>query len=190
MNLRIVSGTIKGRFLSIPDRIVKFRPTKERVRESLAEIIKDALPGSFVADFCAGSGAFGIECASRGANEVHFVERDFLLCRTISAHLETFGIHQKCKVFARDIRQFIKKPLFAYDIIFYDPPYEDETLAGLAETMLAFLSKKGILLYEYSAQRQKQRQALEFTNADRYIFTTRTYGDTAVDLIYKKKKQE
>jgi 16S rRNA (guanine966-N2)-methyltransferase len=186
MKLRIISGSLKGRILSLPDKIAGFRPTKDRVRQSLAEIIKENIPGASVADLCAGSGAFGFECASRGARCIHFVERTAAICRNISTHLEAFGIAPLCKVFVQDVRQFIMRPPCDYDIVFFDPPYDDEALAGLVPSMLSLLSEKGIFVYEYSVQRRRQRQVLEFPKADSYIFTTRIYGETAVDIMYKK----
>jgi len=181
MKLRIISGNLKSRRISLPDRQVTLRPTKDRVRQSLAEIVKDLIPGAFAADFCAGSGAFGIELLSRGAAAAHFVERDRLLARSISVCAGSLGIAEKCRVFEQDIRVFIRDCSFSYDIIFYDPPYENEELAALAPEMASLLSKNGILLYEYSAQRKNA-----FPELDRSIVETRTYGDTAVAIITLK----
>jgi 16S rRNA (guanine966-N2)-methyltransferase len=179
MNLRIIAGDLKGRRISLPEKSVTFRPTKDRVRQSLAETIKERVPGAFAADFCAGSGAFGIELISRGAAAMHFIERDRVLARRIADGIGSLGIAERCRVFEQDIRVFIRQCTFSYDIIFYDPPYEDGALAALVPAMFSLLSKNGIVLYEYSAKRKR----LHFSEVNGIDVETRIYGDTAVAIF-------
>ena len=183
MNLRIISGALRGRRIFLPEKQVTFRPTKDRVRQSLAETIKEQIPGAVAADFCAGSGAFGIELASRGAAKVHFVERDRLLARSLSASIDSFGIGAQCSMFNKDIVTFVRQCTFSYDIIFFDPPYENEELAALIPAMISLLSNDGILLYEYSPRLKKSRQPFEFADSKNVLVETKAYGDTAVDIF-------
>jgi 16S rRNA (guanine966-N2)-methyltransferase len=183
MNLRIISGALRGRRISLPEKQVTFRPTKDRVRQSIAETIKEQIPGAAAADFCAGSGAFGIECASRGAATVHFVERDRMLARSLSASIDSLGILSQCSVFNIDIVSFVRQCSFLYDIIFFDPPYENEELAALVAEIIPLLSRGGILLYEYSPRLKKSRPPFEFPDAKNVIVETKAYGDTAVDIF-------
>ena len=148
MKLRIISGGLKGRFITLPDKKVRFRPTQERVRQALAESLKEKIPEAIMADLCAGSGAFGFECLSRGAREAHFVERDRISAQNISDCIERFGLGRRAGVFVRDVRQYIMTCTTIYDIIFYDPPYGDETLAGLLPDILKLLSSGGTLVHE------------------------------------------
>jgi 16S rRNA (guanine966-N2)-methyltransferase len=185
MDLRIISGDLKGRRIALPERQVTFRPTKDRVRQSVAEIIKEKIPGSRCADFCAGSGAFGVEMASRRASSVHFVERDRLLCRSISKHIEAFGIAGRCRVFEQDVTVFVRRRQYSYDIIFFDPPYENEALAALTPEILHLLSKDGLLLYERSTRRTKSAQEATPPPPDGFSVDTKIYGDTAVDIFRK-----
>ena len=183
MKLRIISGDLKGRRISLPDRQVTFRPTKDRVRQSLFDIVSDIIPGAFAADFCAGSGVFGIELISRGAAKMHFVECDRLLSQRISVCIGSFGIAEKCRVFEQDIRVFIRHCSFSYDIIFYDPPYQNEALADLVPAMVSLLSRNGILLYEYPGRWKNRPRTTAYPESDRMVVETRTYGDTAVDIF-------
>ena len=184
MKLRIISGDLKGRRISLPNRRVTFRPTQDRVRQSISDAIRDKIPGACAADVCAGSGAFGIELASRGAAEIHFVECDRLLAKSISMCVESLGIAEKCRVFTQDVRVFIRNCSFSYDIIYYDPPYENEALAACAWAMVSLLSKNGMVLYEYPARRKKQPVNASFKSDD-IVVETRTYGETAVDILRK-----
>jgi 16S rRNA (guanine966-N2)-methyltransferase len=185
MNLRIISGDLKSRRISIPEKQVRFRPTTDRVRESLAEMIKGRIPGCRGADFCAGSGAFGMELASRGATLVHFVERDRLLCRGIQAHVTLFGIAEKCRVFEQDIEAFIRRCTYSYDIVFFDPPYDSESLAGLTPKLFSLLSENGVLLYEYAARRKSDGSSAPFPLPAGFIAQIKIYGDTAVAVCSK-----
>ena len=182
MNLRIISGDYKGRRISLRNGQVTFRPTKDRVRQSLADMVMERLPGARVADFCAGSGAFGMELISRGAAEAHFVECDRVLAGRISECVRELGIAGRCRVFTKDIRSFVRECSLSYDIIFYDPPYENEALAGLAPALVPLVSKGGLVLYEYSTQRKKKAQTHLIAEADGMNVETKTYGDTAVDV--------
>jgi 16S rRNA (guanine966-N2)-methyltransferase len=183
MNLRIISGALRGRRISIPDRRVTFRATKDRVRQSLAETIKEKIPGARAADLCAGSGALGIEMVSRGAAQADFVERDRVLARSIAATAAAFGIEEKCRVYEQDIVSFIKHCPLSYDIIFYDPPYEDDSLAALAVALVALLRKGGVLLYEYSSHRKDSTPLFAGLEPDKATVETKAYGDTAVDIV-------
>jgi 16S rRNA (guanine966-N2)-methyltransferase len=183
MNLRIISGDLRGRRISLPDRQASFRPTKDRVRQSIAETVKEKIPGAATADFCAGSGAFGIELASRGAASVHFVERDHCLALSLRGCTESFGIGRRCRVVEEDIEVFVKRCPYSYDIIFFDPPYGIESLAALVPRIANLLSSKGILLYEYSARKQNQQRTFALPGPERMIVETKIYGETAVDIM-------
>ena len=109
MKLRIISGEFKGRYLTLPDRRIKFRPTQQRVRQALVEIVKDRIPGAIAADVCAGSGAFGMELLSRGAQTVHFIEHDRLYGQTIAGYAKSLGVEERCRIFIEDARRFIER---------------------------------------------------------------------------------
>jgi 16S rRNA (guanine966-N2)-methyltransferase len=183
MKLRIISGEFKGRYLTLPSSRVTFRPTQERVREALLEIVKERIPGAIAADVCAGSGAFGVELISRGAHMVHFVENDRLYGQTLVNHVNSFGIEAHCRIFIEDVRRFIRRRERSYDIIFYDPPYENDALALQARPLLSLLSPEGVFVYERAAGRPFPGS---ITGSDEYV-ETRRYGDTEVDFFTRRR---
>jgi 16S rRNA (guanine(966)-N(2))-methyltransferase RsmD len=183
MKLRIISGKFKGRYLTLPDRRVKFRPTQQRVRQSLVEIVKEKIQGAVAADVCAGAGAFGIELLSRGAQTVHFIEHDKLSGQAIIEHVKKFGIQSQCRIFIEDVRRFIQRNEYSYDIIFYDPPYNDASLAGEVGRLLALVKAGGVLLFEHLQEDVAPHCAAPY--GDDYRVETRHYGDTAVDIFFK-----
>jgi 16S rRNA (guanine966-N2)-methyltransferase len=186
MKLRIISGHLKGRFISLSDKSVRFRPTQERVRQALAEIIKQKIPGAAVADLCAGSGAFGLECLSRGAREAHFVEQDRVLARNISDYIERFGLGNRAVVFARDARRYVMTCTAAYDIIFYDPPYGDAALAGLLPCIMELLSPGGVLVHERAAGKERAETGQNPFDDNRFSRESRVYGDTRADFYTRR----
>ncbi|MGB7568749.1 MAG: RsmD family RNA methyltransferase [Chitinivibrionales bacterium] len=186
MKLRIIAGDLKGRIITLPEKSVRFRPTQGRVRQALAEILKKQIPGAIVADLCAGSGAFGFECLSRGAREAHFVEHDRILARRISEFIKRFGLEKRAMVHVQDVRHFSMTCKSSFDIIFYDPPYAENELAGLLPQILELLSPQGTLLHERAAGKKGAETAQTAFDSTRYFHETRNYGDTGTDFYTRR----
>jgi 16S rRNA (guanine966-N2)-methyltransferase len=180
MKLRIISGTLSRRYITVDKSAQQFRPTQERVRQAVAETLMPRIPGSRAADFCAGSGAFGIELLSRGVRHVDFVELDRLRGISIDKHCKAFGVGERCRVITQDIRRFLSICNSDYDIIFYDPPYGDAALAALVPALASHLSKGGVLVYE--REKKGILQGDKVSPAE-FNFEVRSYGDTAVEFI-------
>lgn len=125
MRLRITSGYLKGRFINVPKSEL-VRPTTERVRETIFNILnnKMSFDGIKVLDMYAGSGALGFECLSRGAGEIHFVEMNSVIYRTLEDNIKLMQAEQKCKIFKMPASKFsaLKKSV-EYDLILADPPF-------------------------------------------------------------------
>ena len=185
MKLRVIAGDLKGRIITLPEKSVWFRPTQGRVRQALAEILKEKIPGAVVADLCAGSGAFGFECLSRGAREAHFVEHDRILAHNVSEFIKRFGLEKCAIVHVQDVRHYGMTCKSSFDIIFYDPPYADNELAGLLPQILELLSPQGTLLYERTAGKKDTETQTAF-DGTRYSHETRNYGDTGVDIYTRR----
>jgi 16S rRNA (guanine(966)-N(2))-methyltransferase RsmD len=179
MKLRIISGELKGRRITIPDNI-DYRPTLERVRESVADIVKRKVRGAVVADVCAGSGAFGFEMVSRGAGRVDFVETDKIRAIRIADVAEDLGVGGRVKVIRDDVRKFALGRAGLYDIIYYDPPYDNAELQGLIPELLPLLKDGGLLIYE------RRRNPREKKNADiggrQNCMDIRVYSDTVIEI--------
>ena len=174
MRLRIIAGSLKGRILQCPDTQLQFRPTLERTRQALADMLKPRVNGSMTADLCAGSGSFGFEMLSRGAAGVDFVENNSRCAALLKEHAEKFGVAGQCHIIIRDITGFVNAGIGRYDIIFFDPPYGADGMQPLVSLMLPMLMPEGILLY----QRRRQSRATESTRGP---FETKTFGDTIVE---------
>ena len=178
MKLRIIAGRLKNRNIRIKSALANFRPTKEVVREAVAERLKGKINGAFIADFCAGSGAFGFEMLSRGAQYVHFVDNNKACCENINNHTRLFNIENQCQVFCRDVQSFLKTYKHTFDIIYYDPPYNNTKLAEFIPNLLPYISTNGILIFE----RRKAEHLVPSNIKDEFKIETRNYGDTVIDL--------
>jgi len=184
MKLRIISGELKGRYVQVPDSIC-FRPTLERTRESVAEILKKRLKSAVrAADFCAGSGAFGFEMLSRGAVSVDFVEKEKAAVLQISENAKRLGVEARINVICGDVSKFIDNKAASYDLIFYDPPYGDEKLARLIPELLKLLRDGGVLVYERKRRHGEKKAAA--ADSEKNMFDARIFSDTVVEFYESK----
>lgn len=125
MRMRIISGEMKGRLINVPEsRFI--RPTTDRVRETLFNLINNRI--SFheisVLDLYAGSGALGLECISRGAASVHFVENNPVIYKNLQENIAQLKVSEKCTIYKMEAARFTlqtQKP--GYDLILADPPF-------------------------------------------------------------------
>ena len=149
--MRIVAGEFKGRRLKSPtwDGL---RPTSDRLRETLFNILGNAVNGARVLDGYAGTGAVGIEALSRGAAEVTFVERDRRAIALIEANLAGLTA---CAAPGRDV---IIRTGFgaldgpAFDVIFLDPPYAPGAAEEALDAAAGLLAPGGRLVVEHAAR--------------------------------------
>ena len=141
--MRVVSGEAKGRRLKTPggDRI---RPTADRVKESLFEIIGERIRDARVLDLFAGTGNLGIEALSRGARSVLFVDADRAAIRLIGQNLTLTRLDDRAETWRSDARAALGKLAGSgrcFDIVLLDPPYG----TGYEEPVLRRLSRSEIL---------------------------------------------
>ncbi len=137
--MRIIAGTYRSRVLKSV-RGSKLRPTSDRLRETLFNILGPEVPGARFVDLYAGTGAVGIEALSRGAAEAVFVEKHAPAASVIRQNLESLGIAEGATVLAVDALRGLhmlafrheSEPRYAAEIIFLDPPWtEDEEYARI-----------------------------------------------------------
>jgi 16S rRNA (guanine966-N2)-methyltransferase len=181
MRLRVLSGELRGRRLDLPADLGDFRPTSARARQACINRIRPRIRGSLAADVCAGSGIVGLELLSEGAREVHFVENDFRRSAEIRKHGAILGVADRSSVVEQDVETFLSRATSRYDIIFYDPPYDDDAPAVLPLRLAGLLSPGGILIYE----RSKRRRSTGGVSAA-WDIDERTYGDTVKEFWTKK----
>ena len=181
MRLRIVAGELGGRYIALRESETAFRPTQERVRQSVAEILKPVIEGSIVADICAGSGAFGFEMVSRGADAVDFIEKDRQRAKKITENAEILGCVHKCIIYPRDLFFFLKASIRRYDIIYFDPPYDMPQSDSIVSDLGGLLTENGILIFEH------RRDGVNRENLYSHLklYDSRSYGETVTDFIKK-----
>ena len=160
MRLRITSGYLKGRYINVPKSEL-VRPTTERVRESIFNILNNRMSfeGIKVLDMYAGSGALGFECLSRGAEEVHFVEKNSVIYSTLEENIKLLQAEHNCEIFKMPSIKFtaVKKNV-EYDLILADPPFFKDDIYNVVGNILnnRYLRSDCFMIIERSIQtRQK-----------------------------------
>ncbi len=124
--VRIIGGVWRGRLLKVPD-VLNLRPTPDRVRETLFNWLAPAISGAYCLDAFAGSGVLGFEALSRGAAHVVMVEQAKAVVTLLQEELLMLKA-QNADVYCGRVPQQLKKPQTLFDIVFLDPPYEDNLL--------------------------------------------------------------
>jgi 16S rRNA (guanine(966)-N(2))-methyltransferase RsmD len=155
--VRIIAGSLKGRRLQTPSW-PGLRPTSDRLRETLFNVLGPGVRGARVLDGYAGTGAVGIEALSRGAATVTFVEADRRAAALIAENLAHCGVSEGYAIIrasiARAVEGLRKDPAFVpFDLILLDPPYEDpadEPLARVGE----LVSADGTVVLEHPRRRR------------------------------------
>jgi 16S rRNA (guanine966-N2)-methyltransferase len=155
--VRVIGGAAKGRRLSTLQTSA-LRPTPDRVREALFNILGSRIEGAVVLDLFAGTGAIGLEALSRGAHAVVWVERHDAACRLIEKNLRLCALQQHARVRRADVLQALpalKAAAERFDLIFLDPPYQsslvEETLRQLGDGVL--LTPAGQVVAEHFFKR-------------------------------------
>ena len=128
-SLRVIAGALKGRRLSSPDW-PGLRPTSDKLRETLFNVLGPAVSGARVLDGFAGTGAVGIEALSRGAGHVTFVERDRRAADLIESNLQHCGVKEGYAIIRVDFAAAAPRLTgTSFDIVFLDPPYGPDEMA-------------------------------------------------------------
>ena len=146
--MRVISGSAGGRKLKTPDDN-QTRPTADRVKESIFNIIQFDIEGRRVLDLFAGSGQLGIEALSRGACSCTFVDNSPAARALIAKNVESTAL-MGATVLLNDYKAFLKSCTEQFDLIFLDPPYDDIHLQKAITYIEKFdiLSKGGIIVAE------------------------------------------
>ena len=129
--MRVITGSARGRRLRELEGM-ETRPTTDRVKEGMFSILQFDIEGRCVLDLFAGTGQLGIECLSRGAAEVTFVDRRGDAVRLIRENLRVTNLEAGARVIAGDAMEYLRTAKQRFDLIFLDPPYA----SGLLETAL------------------------------------------------------
>jgi 16S rRNA (guanine(966)-N(2))-methyltransferase RsmD len=192
--MRIIAGTLRSRTVEAPSGMAT-RPTSDRLRETLFNVLAPRIQGAALLDLYAGSGAVGLEALSRGAARVEFVEKAPPPLKVLRGNLERLGITAGFRIHACGVGAFLKRAAAGsakrepseaqrerYEIVFLDPPYDaaDEytgTLGLLGGSALGVLAEGAVVIAEHRRKEQL---------AERYGVLERTrlleQGDAALSF--------
>lgn len=176
--MRIISGKNKGKkLLEFKGRDI--RPTSDRAKESLFNILGDRVLDCDFLDLCSGTGSIGIEAYSRGANSVTFVDNDKESIKLTQKNANSIGLDKDFCL--SDAISFVKRTNDSFDIIFFDPPY---AFNGIKDVLVEVKNRKllkdgGIFVYEHKSDQQSV-SVLGFE-----IYDSRKYGIAVFDF-YKE----
>jgi 16S rRNA (guanine966-N2)-methyltransferase len=180
--MRIISGTSRGRKLVTPVNR-SLRPTSDRVKESIFDILQDETEGRVVLDLFAGTGNLGIEALSRGAKRAVFVEKGRQALRLIQRNLAQLGLEGRSEILPKDVSRAIgilEKRRERFDLILMDPPYQK----GLIRNTLMKLSshqiyhRSSILIIEHT-----WREPLPHGPDGWNLIRQRRIGDTVISFL-------
>ena len=169
--MRVITGSARGRRLREPENY-DIRPTTDKVKEAMFNIVQFSVPGARVLDLFAGTGQLGIEALSRGAAECVFVDRSPEALRIVRENLKTTGMEGPAKVQKYDSIAYLQTAR-DFDLVFLDPPYATDLLEKAIKIAGGFdiLSKNGIMICE--SPREKELPELP---EDRFSRREYSYG--------------
>ncbi len=180
--MRIITGTARGKNLQTPSGL-HTRPTTDRVKQSVFNIIQWDLEGRKVLDLFGGSGQLGLEALSRGAASCVIVDGDRSAQKAIEANIKNCGFEKNCRLIKCDSFQFLQRQSKeSFHVIFLDPPYGGELLNRAVNNIcrIDILAEGGIMVCESAAD-----DALEPVPAPYRVVKQYTYGHIVVTIITK-----
>lgn len=182
MGLRVISGELRGRKIkSVGGK--KTRPTADRIREAIFNILADRVEAANVLDLYTGTGAFGIEALSRGAQAAVFVDIDDDSIAVVRQNIKSTFLESRAKIIQWDINQNLNCLLafqHMFNLIFIDPPYRQNLIVP---TLINLHSSKCLragacIIVEHGYQDTNFVSPLPFEVVDQ-----RRYGQTAISFL-------
>lgn len=175
--MRVISGTARGTKLNSIDELTT-RPTLDRVKESLFNIINDKIEDSVILDLFSGSGAIGIEFLSRGCKKAYLCDSSSKAVNMINQNLEKTRLKPNATVINKDYKKCLNELYQAnikFDIVYVDPPYNDNIAVEAVKTILSLnlLKEKGFIIIETD---DKDRELENLKNINVQIYDCRKYG--------------
>jgi 16S rRNA (guanine966-N2)-methyltransferase len=145
--VRVIAGEFKGRRLKTP-RWEGIRPTSDKLRETLFNILGPRLPGARVLDAYAGTGALGLEALSRGAAHATFVENNRRAAALIEENAQVCGLKGGYTIACNDFLSWRVGVAGSFDLILLDPPYDIRNVQHVLDRAAGLLSPDGLLVLE------------------------------------------
>lgn len=187
--MRIIGGEARSRLIDAP-KGMDTRPTQDKVRESLFNILQWDLEGRIVLDLFAGSGALGLEALSRGAAYAVFVDNSPQAARIAKSNVDRLGFQDKAKVIRADwhaaVSTLAPHLKGGFDLVFLDPPYRMADTGEMCSHMLqCHILKAGSLIVIEHAASTPPRLGAAFRATD-----LRRYGDTGITFCTVDTKEK
>lgn len=154
--MRIIAGRAKGRRLLAPAGL-DVRPTSDRLRETLFNVLGQTVEASRVLDGFAGTGALGLEAWSRGAGAIVFVERAPRALQALAKNIDACGAAEACAIIRGDFLAVRVAPPF--DLVLLDPPYGIEDLLPVMDRAAGLVAPAGRIVLEHSRRRASPERA-------------------------------
>jgi len=172
MRVRLISGSLGGRFIEAPDT-ARTHPMSERIRSSLFNILGD-MSGKKVLDAFAGTGAIGFEAISRGAGSVTFIERDRVAQKVLLENIASLQVKHKAKLIQAGVAGWDDTSVNEkFDLIFADPPYHDMQFSTVSR-LFTHLNSNGLMVLSHPG-----RESAPTVNGV-VVVDKRSYGDAAL----------
>jgi 16S rRNA (guanine966-N2)-methyltransferase len=181
MRLRVIAGTLGGRFFDSPDSQAT-HPMSERMRGSLFNILGD-ISGKTVLDAFAGSGALSFEAVSRGAAQVLALEKDKIAQKIIARNIEALGAGERVQLIKANCRVWSEQHAgVTFDLVLLDPPYHDMQLSTVL-LLTKHLNANGLMVLSYPG-----RDSAPTVNGV-VVVDSRSYGDAALAFYRQRPPQ-
>ncbi len=185
VNMRIIGGKAKGQRLKFPKN-KNVRPTADRVKEGLFNVLQNKIEGSIFLDGYAGSGSIGIEALSRGAAHVVFVEKHRSTIKFQQYNLSRTGLGEAATVICQDLHKAAKtiREDLKFDLIFLDPPYHYSLEQIWPPPLIRLLAAEGVVIIEHSGSK-----SMGMPSEGLKIMKSKSYGSTEL-LFYQREANE
>ncbi len=176
--MRVIAGKARGLKLNTPKND-DVRPTTDRVKESLFNMINPYIMDSNILDLFAGTGSLGIECLSRGASKCVFVDKSKESIDIVKSNIKKARVESESIIINSDFKEAIRVKIKneKFDVVFMDPPYYKNLFIECLETIEEsnILSEDGIIVVEHDT---KEILPDEVKNLEKY--RTKKYGNTTI----------
>ena len=179
--MRVISGVRKGRRLASLKK-TGVRPTSDRVKESIFNVLQTVVEGKRVLDLFAGAGTLGIEALSRGAESATFVDASRQSVTVLEKNLRDLDLESRSTILRLDGLKALSKLKQKFHLIFADPPYLKGHLQGVVDSVARSeaLQKNGLLILEHH-----KKERFSFPRESLSVWKEKRFGDTVISFLLK-----
>ena len=181
--MRVISGKAKGIRLDMIEGL-ETRPTTDRIKENIFNLINFDIDGAIVIDLFSGSGSLGLECASRGAKSVTLVDNSRKCDQIITENIQKTRLGSNTKFVLSDVTSFLRRvEAQSVDIILMDPPYSRDFINPLVENIISLnlLAEDGMIVIEHAL-----KDEVEYDEEILELHKFKKYGKSGVTILRRK----